>query len=60
MTQNADKLKRTQIKPYTLDKQYKVYVDGICVISYDDVNLAWCCCYILSRDNESVQVIPAL
>lgn len=43
MTQNIDKLKRTQIKPYTLDKQYKVYVDGICVMSYNDFNLAVYC-----------------
>lgn len=43
MTLNIDKLRRTQIKPYTLDKEFKVFFDGVCFMSYSNLDMAIYC-----------------
>lgn len=48
MSQNIDKLKRTQIKPHTKDKKYKIMVDGRLVMSYNDLELAKQCARVLN------------
>lgn len=46
--------KKRSIKPYTLDKKCKIYVDGICVMSYgfDHFELALYCARVLKGSLE--------
>lgn len=40
---NAEHRKKRSIKEYTLDKTYKVYVDDLCIMSYDNLYTAIYC-----------------